>query len=1481
MRPISLRGFRRRHRWLLRLTIGIPLVLTMAFVLVTHSPITRRMIVDELAKQLGLLVTADAAYVALDGDLVMENATFRIPGVPGAAGQFLRVAHVEASVDWNGILSGGPDVKAVRLIDPTLIISQSTIDGQLNVGALKVPAASGSGALPAILVTHANIELGEHTGERYTMLRRTQMDGWYRPSSEGTSYAFRLHENTTRPRRPDGPPEPGFVITGDHSSNHLFVRVTNFSLDDWGGETVPSKVRGLLEDLYVRGNVPRAIFSYSPETGITAQLEAKGVAMNLPLDPTQYYSTFAEGVQGPLPQFVRMHDVNGTITFSRDTVSAEVDGLLEDLPYTVSLKYAGLTMESPFTLDFDSKNFNLRKNPGLLPYAPPKVRELLGLFSGPTAVVDTKMQISRRALPEGGVGPIEASGTVKLREGTAAYQKFPYAFENMTGEFTFDNDQVKIVEVRGRSKSGAVLKADGLIAPLDDTAEVRVNVDVKEAPIDEALQAAFGPGRQDLFPTLFNESHYRQLLDAGLIQTPEQAAAAADALASRERDLAQAAPEQAASLNADIAALRRRLQVPVFRFRGKADVLVNVLSPRGRDSGYKVGIDIRIPDAGIVPGKFPLPVHARDVRVVVENESGRLVSGTFSAVGGGDATVQAAFKVPNASETRSDPDVRITVRDIPCGPLLLNGLPGSSADSASDAGGKVKRILRDLGITGSLAGDVVIRPREEEPDRPIGLTADLKLKGGTISPGSQPGAAPMRLTEATADIHATERSVNAHVSGLPEGSTRPEEAGSVPTQPLVADISAAFGDRERNQEPSYRVHLVCPSLPLAAPVEDFIGVFSARAAAEVLRLREEYNPDGPLSLVTDAESVPGAESPRLTVEMKPLGDLTVALLGDRLVIKSPEGRAVLRSLDGVGLSVEGVAGPIAFADEPAGRMFADGKFPIVIGSSRGTDDRLTVRLSDARFECKLVDRVLAERLSPDGHQAYVARKPEGLFDAVFSVTKDGPTRNPGSESEMRVTAVFEPRTLTLHPGDTPVTFPAMTGQIEIDGGAGVLRSLHAEAKDWSITADGAWETSLDGAVSLRTQLSGSATSLTPDLRAILPGDLRDALGQLSFKVDGPLSMEESTLAITRGKQSAEDSTRFSGAFTFTNASLKAGVEISDLNGTLDSTYQSLPGGAAPQFSLDAAGAQFRVAGIWLTGGRAQIRSGARRGEIQIPQASGDCYAGRFNARADVVRSTKDDESPLRFNSSVQFAGVRLNPLLRDLSETLKDAPDHEPEGTPPTDAASREDFSRGLLDAEFSMTGLVDKSQSRRGRGTVRVQGGRVVNLPFITRLVEVSNLVLPANAGLDYARANFYLEGGRFTFPDVSVYSEAVQILGYGTMTWPGQILDLRFNSRSARPIPILSTIVQGIRDELVSTHVTGKLGEQRFELEQFPGTRRMLGRAVGAPQSEQARRMNEIERLSGERSGPARSDSPVAPSQAGSEVQVPETTPEDRGDR
>jgi hypothetical protein len=178
------------------------------------------------------------------------------------------------------------------------------------------------------------------------------------------------------------------------------------------------------------------------------------------------------------------------------------------------------------------------------------------------------------------------------------------------------------------------------------------------------------------------------------------------------------------------------------------------------------------------------------------------------------------------------------------------------------------------------------------------------------------------------------------------------------------------------------------------------------------------------------------------------------------------------------------------------------------------------------------------------------------------------------------------------------------------------------------------------------------------------------------------------------------------------------------------------------------------------------------------------------------------------------SGLRLATLLKD----LKAGPDM------PT--VAEDDLSRGVVEGSLWLQGTLGRPESRRGRGSFQIAGGRIVNVPFMMRMVELSNLQMPTNAKLGYARGSFFLDGGRITFEDLGLYSSAVQILGSGTMSWPGKELDLRFDTKSARSIPILSGLLRGIRDELVTTSVRGTLSDPDISLKQFPGPRRMLGR-------------------------------------------------------
>ena len=120
---------------------------------------------------------------------------------------------------------------------------------------------------------------------------------------------------------------------------------------------------------------------------------------------------------------------------------------------------------------------------------------------------------------------------------------------------------------------------------------------------------------------------------------------------------------------------------------------------------------------------------------------------------------------------------------------------------------------------------------------------------------------------------------------------------------------------------------------------------------------------------------------------------------------------------------------------------------------------------------------------------------------------------------------------------------------------------------------------------------------------------------------------------------------------------------------------------------------------------------------------------------------------------------------------------------------------------------------------------------------------MLPAGSPLDYARASFYVDGQMMAFEQISASSKRIEILGYGTMDWATRGVDLRFRSRSVNPIPIVSELLEQLRDELITTRVTGTMGNIEYSASQFGSTRRLIGAMLGKPESDQQRRMREVE--------------------------------------
>ncbi len=1437
------RWFRHLHRWqrwVVRLAIGVPLLMLVALVVITRSPLTRSIVLPQLEAATNLDITAEKVYVRANGRLVMDGAEFRIPRLPGPAGSLLRVDRLTADVDWGDAIFGSARVREITFERPVFRVSQSLIDETLNLAYIETPdrppSSGGRVQLPRIVARDGEIQLGEHNQARFTLLKSLPVEGLLTAAPRGErGYTVGLTEF----RRERGSLKKGFQIHGRIDDDSLALEMDEFSLDLWPPETFPRPVRQLFADLGLRGRVPKASFSFSDQRGMSAQLTLDGVELNLPIK-----------TDAPDGQFMRMHAVKGSVTFGQDSVLVRADGSLEDLPYSVVLHYYGTTTDSPFECEIVSKNFHVEKAPKLLLYAPPLVAKRLADFSGPTATVDTRLVLRRRALEDGSPGPISFQGWMDVSNGRAAFEKFPYPFENLSAQVYFDNERVEVRGVRGTSPTGATLTAHATVAPANDDAQIDVWVDVQNAPIDRALEEAFGPGRDRVMHALFNREKHQKLVDTGLVLPPDREPTLRAELAALRAAQAGGAVDETATRR--IADLETALAAPIFEFGGLADVSVRVHRPLGDDVEWSTEIDVLIERAGLVPEAFPLPVHVTGVRCEIREQDAAVFGGTYEGLRGGSATVKGSFLLPPRKDPGADPrpHVDIDLSGLPMDDLAINALPGED-------GAPLKRILRGLNISGAMDGHVRIAPLDLFGRGPSGSTgtgfdAALSFAGASCSP-ADPGnkEAGPAVTDATGTLQATERSLT-----LTLDARAPEAAPD--SQPIHIETSATFEFKRKGEGAPPRIDSMvrAPGADLRLPVERVVRVFSAKAADDLAVLRQKHQPAGLADIVTNVHV---ADHATRSVRLNISGGRRIEFdwLGGRVESPAAGGSVEVECVGGVAALFHQVAGTMRFDGKPAGDVLLNGWYRFApkredaIDASPPLEDAgrvLHVSATDGRFESPFLPAVLARPVGVDRLRTLKDMQPRGVFTAEIDI------RGGGGEP-LRVAGTVEPSRFALDIDGTAIEFEQCSGWVSFDGKQGTFKQLAGSTPNWSCTVDGLWRagegppTSAGAAggagVLLDVTLGAQGTSLTPDARVILPEGLRKALTELKLTGGGPFALTDARLTLLTGVDRSQAWSRFDGAVAFENVALEAGAKVTGCDGRLTAHFERAPGGT-PSFRIQTLADSLSIGAADAYDAKAVIQSGLAPGEVVVPLIMGECHNGRFAGR---VRVAPAGDREKEYSASFQLSGVDFGALMHDLANNPP-APQGS-EQPPPSAATGKpppEPGSRGWLDAEFAVSGFVGVPETRRGRGAGRVSGQnvRVLNLPGIVPLIEVSNLAMPSNEALDYAEADFYVDGGLISFDRLSVFSKSIEIKGFGTMTWPQMGLDLRFNSRAARPIPMVSWLVTGLRNQLVATSVRGTARKPEVKLISMPGTRRMLGRVIGTEETERSRRLLELERRS-----------------------------------
>ncbi len=265
--------------------------------------------------------------------------------------------------------------------------------------------------------------------------------------------------------------------------------------------------------------------------------------------------------------------------------------------------------------------------------------------------------------------------------------------------------------------------------------------------------------------------------------------------------------------------------------------------------------------------------------------------------------------------------------------------------------------------------------------------------------------------------------------------------------------------------------------------------------------------------------------------------------------------------------------------------------------------------------------------------------------------------------------------------------------------------------------------------------------------------------------------------------------------------MDAGVKISELDGVFDLHAEYQPG-VGTGLDILARADHARANGRDLTNLEARISLGSDGRVLSIGEFRADMYGGVVTLQASVGL-----DSGSEYQAAIDLVGVSLEGIV------VTD----EPTPREPESAASGGDPPSGELYASLRVAGQRGQPETRRGRGAIRVIHGRMISMPLTLRVLQLVELMPPFSGSLDFADLEFYVQRDRIVFERLFLECPTLELVGEGSMSYPGLELDVRLRTRGT--VPVIRDLIAGLSDQLFVVEVTGPLGDPQARLIPLPG--------------------------------------------------------------
>jgi hypothetical protein len=456
-----------------------------------------------------------------------------------------------------------------------------------------------------------------------------------------------------------------------------------------------------------------------------------------------------------------------------------------------------------------------------------------------------------------------------------------------------------------------------------------------------------------------------------------------------------------------------------------------------------------------------------------------------------------------------------------------------------------------------------------------------------------------------------------------------------------------------------------------------------------------------------------------------------------------------------------------------------------------------------------LDQPLYKILPPPAQDAWNQVRPSGTVDASFNYSgSSAPGEKSASTKPGDAPSAFEvvlvPRRLSATPQAVPYRLDDLAGSVTILPERVILKDLSARHGDAKVRFSGIGTGTVGEKAAWDFTLGLEDAQIDDDLRKAVPPALADLMK--SIQLGGKINVEfsklrvlssqpavASTLPTTRGgdKPTAPE-IEFAARMTTADGSLDVGVPMSDVRGVISVDGTSRAGKLSTlKGTVDAD--SFTLSGRPVTKFHADLMKSAGDDRLTVGRMEAAIARGSMSGQVDYYFP---DVGPSHYAVDLKL----MNADVREL-------------------AGEAENDIRGRLSASLAVEGSYDQPNSRRGRGVVEVGGDKMMKIPLVLGLLQITNLALPIASPFTQASTVYSIDGSKVVFEQIELRSREMLMKGDGSLDFNSKEVKLSFVTDSANwlKLPFIGDILDTARHDLFQVQVRGTLQEPKVSARSF----------------------------------------------------------------